>query len=199
MTNGHCKAIVMAILGGHCESAEGVSRARGTLSQVALELLESAHVGEDEPRIHGPTAAELLKNLEDLVARVPIPPDPGTTPEWRLRRQERGQVRWFSGLPGAGKTTAAKATGFILLDADIIRLAFDNSSFDEGGRRFNVHNIWRMAKALRDTGYDVAVACIAPFRDQREAFADEGCEFVYLKGGHWSPDFGPNIYEPPED
>ena len=106
-------------------------------------------------------------------------------------------IVWFTGLAGAGKTTAAKATGYLVIDADIVRRVYPES-FDEAGRRRNVQRIQEIAAVLDAHGYDVAVACIAPYRDQREAFkAAHDVTEVYLPGGRWDASYGPNIYEVP--
>jgi len=106
-------------------------------------------------------------------------------------------IVWFTGLPGAGKTTAAKATGHLVLDADVVRSVCPEA-FDEMGRRRNVARIQEVAAILDAHGYDVAVACIAPYRDQREAFkAAYSVQEVYLPGGTWDERYGPNIYETP--
>jgi len=106
-------------------------------------------------------------------------------------------IVWFTGLPGAGKTTAATATGHLVIDADTVRGVYPES-FDEAGRRRNVQRIQEVAAVLDAHGHDVAVACIAPYKDQREAFkATHNVQEVYLAGGTWDEQYGPNIYEVP--
>jgi adenylylsulfate kinase-like enzyme len=108
-------------------------------------------------------------------------------------------IIWFTGLPGAGKTTLMKLMpdNFIGIDADVVREVYPED-FTEEGRRRNVQRIQETAATLNAHGYDVAVACIAPYRDQREAFkAKHDVMEFYLPGGHWDESYGPNIYEPP--
>ncbi len=109
-------------------------------------------------------------------------------------------IIWFTGLPGAGKSTLMRylRDDFVKLDADIVR-EIHPEPFTEEGRRRNVKRIQEMAVLLDAHCHDVAVACIAPYRDQREAFkAKYEVMEVYLPGGHWDESYGPNIYEPPE-
>lgn len=85
-------------------------------------------------------------------------------------------IYWFTGQPGAGKTTLAKAwmaeaVQPILIDADEIRELFPES-YDEAGRRRNIMRIQTIAKW--EAQYrDVCVACIAPYRREREIFKAE--------------------------
>lgn len=88
-------------------------------------------------------------------------------------------VVWFTGLPGAGKTTigsalvAALGTSGVpaaLIDGDALRaggsadLGFDRASRLEQARRAAL-----LAQGLRDTGRIPVVATISPYREGRAA------------------------------
>jgi len=106
-------------------------------------------------------------------------------------------ITWFTGLPGSGKTTAAIKNGGILVDAEIMR-SVRPEGFDEAGRRRNVERVQDIAAYLHAAGHNVSVACIAPYKEQRDVFRGE-CDVqeVYLPGGEWDESYGPNIYEAP--
>lgn len=106
-------------------------------------------------------------------------------------------ITWFTGLPGAGKTTAAIKNGGVLVDADIMR-SVRPEPFTEEGRRRNVERIQDVAAYLHAAGHNVSVACIAPFREQREKFKREfDVQEVHVEGGEWDESYGPNLYEAP--
>lgn len=112
-------------------------------------------------------------------------------------------IIWFTGQPGSGKTTLARAMSRLVIDGDDLRTLMPNPGYDEAGRRQNIDRAQAIAAYLdRDPrpGHPVAVAVIAPYRDQREAFkATHNVVEVYL---HTNEDRGRNEYhvadyEPP--
>lgn len=115
-------------------------------------------------------------------------------------------IVWFTGYPSSGKSTLAKAlakeTGAILVDAETLRIVHPDS-FDESGRRRNVERLQLVAALLDRAGYDVAVAAVSPYRDQREAFkAEQNVLEVFVHGatGHWDQQYegAECAYEPPD-
>mgnify|MGYP003332933125 FL=1 len=86
---------------------------------------------------------------------------------------------WITGLPAAGKTTLAQRIQallreqnfpVILLDGDDLRRTVSaDLGFSEESRRENVRRIGEIARVLLAQSFTVVVACISPFRAQRDA------------------------------
>lgn len=88
-------------------------------------------------------------------------------------------IYWFTGQPGAGKTTLAKKLEAYLeknnkktitIDGDDIREFFQNKDYSENGRRKNIERAQELATFLHHKGYSVLVSLVSPYRDQREEF-----------------------------
>jgi len=86
-------------------------------------------------------------------------------------------VYWFTGQPGAGKTTLAKhlVTYFenknvIHIDGDDLRDIFQNKDYSEFGRRKNIERAQDIARFMSQKGFNVIVSLVSPYRDQREEF-----------------------------
>lgn len=85
-------------------------------------------------------------------------------------------IYWFTGQPGAGKTTLAKlleahlVDNTYLLDGDDIRELFSNKDYSIKGRVENVATAQRIAHYLHNQGQDVIVSLVSPYIDQREDF-----------------------------
>ena len=104
----------------------------------------------------------------------------------------RPAVLWFTGLPGAGKSTIANlvesglhARGIhtILLDGDNIRHGLNRDlGFTEADRVENIRRIGEVAKLMTEAGLIVLCSFISPFRAERrmvrELFAND--EFVEI-------------------
>ncbi len=117
-------------------------------------------------------------------------------------------IYWFTGQPGAGKTTLANNLkthvhhSAITVDGDDIREIFENKDYSVDGRKKNIELAQNIAYFLHTKGYCVFVSLVSPYRDQREVFKaklGEGLVEVYL---HTSEDRGRtqyhvNNYEPP--
>jgi adenylylsulfate kinase len=87
-------------------------------------------------------------------------------------------VYWFTGQPGAGKTTLANKlveyftnnyTFVHHIDGDDLREVFNNKDYSEWGRRKNVERAQDIALYL-NTKSNVVVSLVSPFKDQREFF-----------------------------
>ena len=86
---------------------------------------------------------------------------------------------WITGLPAAGKTTLAQRnqTGLrernlpvVLLDGDDLRRTVNaDLGYSEDARRENVRRIGEITRVLLAQSFTVVVACISPFRAQRDA------------------------------
>jgi adenylylsulfate kinase len=84
-------------------------------------------------------------------------------------------IYWFTGQPGHGKTTLAKALQVELenifhIDGDDIREIFNNKDYSEAGRRKNIELAQQLSHFLHNKGYNVVVSLVSPYRDQREEF-----------------------------
>ena len=108
-------------------------------------------------------------------------------------------IYWFTGQPGAGKTTLGKyleeyfpKNNVIHIDGDDLRDAFKNKDYTETGRRLNVQRAQYVAQFLHSKGYVVIVSLVSPYRDQREEFKfNTSVIEVYV---HTTEDRGKNEY-----
>jgi len=119
-------------------------------------------------------------------------------------------IYWFTGQPGAGKTTLANLfqayfmDEAIVIDGDDIRAIFDNKDYSEEGRRKNVELAQKIAKFTHHKGYIAIVSLVSPFRDQREEFKTEMGEnikelYIYTTNIRGRESFHVSNYEPPLD
>jgi adenylylsulfate kinase len=90
-------------------------------------------------------------------------------------------IYWFTGQPGAGKTTLAKelyhhildySSEVIHIDGDDIRKIFNNTNYSNDGRYNNVERSHDIAYFMSKKGFDVVVSLVSPFREQREGFKE---------------------------
>ena len=106
----------------------------------------------------------------------------------RMTRERRwrslghgGATLWFTGLPGAGKSTVAAAVEerligagrpAFLLDGDNLRHGLNGDlGFDEGARRENVRRTAHVARLLAESGTIVLVSLVSPYAADRLAAA----------------------------
>jgi bifunctional enzyme CysN/CysC len=103
----------------------------------------------------------------------------------RKRRWEtlghNGATVWFTGLPGAGKSTVAAAVEerliaagcpAFLLDGDNLRHGLNGDlGFDEDARSENVRRTAHVAKLLADSGTIALVSLVSPYAADRAAAA----------------------------
>jgi bifunctional enzyme CysN/CysC len=101
-----------------------------------------------------------------------------------MREEMKGQralVLWFTGLPGAGKSTIANLVErklavhgrqTMLLDGDNLRQGLNaDLGFDAASRSENVRRVGEVAKLMTDAGLIVIVALVSPFRADRDRAA----------------------------
>lgn len=91
---------------------------------------------------------------------------------------QQGATVWFTGLPGAGKTTIATAVEARLIEAgrSAYRLDGDNLrhglcsdlGFSKDDRETNVGRVGEMARLFADAGTVALVALVSPYSDCRE-------------------------------
>ena len=92
-----------------------------------------------------------------------------------------GATLWFTGLPGAGKSTVAAAVEerlvlarlpAFLLDGDNLRHGLNGDlGFDEQARRENVRRTAHVARLLAESGTIALVSLVSPYAADREAAA----------------------------
>ena len=88
-------------------------------------------------------------------------------------------IYWFTGQPGAGKTTLANLmasssmTRILNIDGDDIREIFNNKDYSEIGRRKNVELAQNIAHFINKKVFTAVVSLVSPYRDQREEFKNK--------------------------
>ncbi|HEY7961426.1 MAG TPA: adenylyl-sulfate kinase [Solirubrobacteraceae bacterium] len=110
---------------------------------------------------------------------------------WRALGQQ-GATVWFTGLPGAGKSTIAAAVEACLVESgrSAYRLDGDNLrhgicadlGFSPGDRETNVHRVGEVARLFADAGTVALVALVSPYaecrRKVRELHEHDGLAFL---------------------
>jgi adenylylsulfate kinase-like enzyme len=89
----------------------------------------------------------------------------------------------FTGQPGSGKTTLAKKLQMWLqtdkknwrksvfhIDGDQLRELFPNTDYSKEGRQRNIQKAFDIARFLDDSGNDVVISLVSPYRELREEF-----------------------------
>jgi len=86
-------------------------------------------------------------------------------------------IYWFTGQPGHGKTTLAKAliahlraqgTEPFHVDGDDLRALTANADYSRAGREANIRRAQTIAHYLQNQGRTVVVSLVAPYRNIRE-------------------------------
>ena len=84
-------------------------------------------------------------------------------------------IYWFTGQPGAGKTTLAKAMikecndNCIHIDGDGLRDLFQNFDYTPKGRIKNIQSVLDLCRFLDDKGLTVVVSVVAPYKKMRDS------------------------------
>lgn len=104
-------------------------------------------------------------------------PHPESRDVWQNRNGHKGTVLWFTGLPGAGKSTLARSlektlfqnkNHVVVLDADDIRLGLcADLTFSKEARTENIRRLAHLARLFLQKGFIVVVACISPYEEDR--------------------------------
>ena len=80
-------------------------------------------------------------------------------------------IYYFTGQPGAGKTTLAVLSyddGCIHIDGDDIRDIFNNKDYSEEGRKQNIRRAHDIAQFMDAKGYTVIISLVSPYRELRD-------------------------------
>lgn len=99
-------------------------------------------------------------------------------------------IYWFTGQPGHGKTTLAKALITHLqaqgvetfhIDGDDLRALTSNADYSRAGREANIQRAQTIAHYLHNQNRVVIVSLVAPYRAIREEFkAATGLTEIYV-------------------
>ena len=107
-------------------------------------------------------------------------------------KHQKPAILWFTGLSGAGKSTAAnlvearlleRRAHTILLDGDHLRLGLNKDlGFTEADRTENIRRVGEVAKLMVEAGLIVLCCFISPFAAQRRFVRElvEDGEFIEI-------------------
>lgn len=178
----------------------------GELSNAASAIIARNHVGEIDIALAQPVAADihtdnphtgrlvievdgriagggLVIGIDAAQRATPVdivPVESALQPEERAARyHHRGAVLWFTGLPGAGKSTLARALerrlfesggAPVLLDGDTLRAGLNGDlGFSAKDRSENIRRLAEVAAHLARNGHIAIVAAVSPSHEDRAA------------------------------
>ena len=200
-------AIEKAIDPGALSNEENKSIARNHVGEIDISLAQpiAADPYGDNPRtgrlvieVNGRIAGDGLVLSVDAGQRAApidiVPVESALRPDERSARyRHSGAVVWLTGLPGAGKSTLARALerrvftnggSPILLDGDTLRAGLNGDlGFSPHDRSENIRRLAEVATHLARNGHIAIVAAVSPARDDRDAarrIADSSFREVYV-------------------
>ncbi len=185
-------AIEKAIDPGALSNAENTAIARNHVGEIEIALAQpiAADAYADNPRtgrlvieVNGRIAGGGLVLSVDGGQRAAIdivPVESALRPDERSARyRHNGAVVWLTGLPGAGKSTLARALerrlfsrggSPILLDGDTLRAGLNGDlGFSAEDRAENIRRLAEIATHLAKNGHIAIVAAVSPSREDRAA------------------------------
>ena len=184
-------AIEKAIDPGELASVETKEIARNHVGEIDIALAQPVAADRyvDNPRtgrlvveVNGRIAGGGLVLSADAGQRAVssdiVPVQSALRPEERSARyRHQGAVVWFTGLPGSGTSTLARALEHrlfakggspILLDGDTLRAGLNRDlGFSAADRSENVRRLAEMAGHLARNGHIAIVAAVSPSRGDR--------------------------------
>jgi bifunctional enzyme CysN/CysC len=186
-------SIEKAVDPGALSSSENTSIARNHVGEIDISLSQpiAADAYADNPRT-GRLVIELAGRIAGggLVLSVDagqravpvdiVPVESALRPDERSARyRHNGAVIWLTGLPGAGKSTLARALerrlfsrggSPILLDGDTLRAGLNGDlGFSPKDRSENIRRLAEVATHLAKNGHIAIVAAVSPAREDRAA------------------------------
>src|SRR5450755_2081631 len=200
-------AIEKAVDPGELSSIETASIAKNHVGEIDISLSQpiAADTYADNPRtgrlvieVDGRIAGGGLVLSVDAGQRaVPVDIVPVESAlrvdERSARYRHNGAVVWLTGLPGAGKSTLARALerrlfsrggAPILLDGDTLRAGLNGDlGFSDADRAENIRRLAEVATHLARNGHIAIVAAVSPSRADRAAarrIADAAFREVYV-------------------
>jgi len=200
-------AIEKAIDPGELSSVESAAIARNHVGEIDISLAQplAADIYADNPHtgrlvieINGRIAGGGLVLGVDAGQRATpidiVPVESALAPEERATRyRHNGAVLWFTGLPGAGKSTLARALerrlfqrggSPVLLDGDTLRAGLNGDlGFSPGDRAENIRRLAEIATHLARNGHIAIVAAVSPAAEDRAVarrIAEETFREIYI-------------------
>src|SRR5881392_1225267 len=200
-------AIEKAIDPGELSNAENKSIARNHVGEIDISLAQPIAA---DPYTENPRTGRLVIEVNGRIAggglvlsvdagqrAIPIdivPVESALRPDERSARyRHNGAVIWLTGLPGAGKSTLARALerrlfsnggSPILLDGDTLRAGLNGDlGFSAQDRTENIRRLAEVATHLARNGHIAVVAAVSPSRDDRAAarrIADTAFREIYV-------------------
>ncbi len=192
----------------------------GELSSVETKAIGRNHVGEIDIALAQPLAADahtdnartgrlvieingriagggLVLSVDAGQRAVPVdivPVESALRPDERAARyRHHGAVLWFTGLPGAGKSTLARALerrlfqnggSPVLLDGDTLRAGLNGDlGFSAKDRAENIRRLAEVGTHLARNGHIAIVAAVSPSVEDRAAarrIADDAFREIYV-------------------
>lgn len=117
-------------------------------------------------------------------------------------------IYWFTGQPGAGKTTLAKAMikecndNCIHIDGDGLRDLFQNFDYSPEGRTKNIQSVLDLCRFLDNKGLTVVVSVVAPYKKMRDSLKKTNNVteiYVHTTEIRGREDYFAKDYEPPTE
>ena len=186
-------AIAKAIDPGELSNAARTAIARNHVGEIDIALAQpvAADIHTDNPHtgrlvieVNGRIAGGgLVIGIDAAQRATPVDIVPVESAlqldERAARYHHRGAVLWFTGLPGAGKSTLARALerrlfqsggSPVLLDGDTLRAGLNGDlGFSAKDRSENVRRLAEVAAHLARNGHIAIVAAVSPSTEDRAA------------------------------